>query len=205
MDYPTRSAKTNNARFSWLEDAGKDFPFYNGAPTPISGGQWLLVLAILVAGFLVLALPIRWPSELFAQIAPAVVMPLLPLLALAYVAPRHWTAIFGRVGARDVKLMIGFALLNILVSMSVGAIFFALSAVTSNAATARLGDLDAPGRILFFLKTVPQLFGEEVLTILPFLALMQLLWKGLAGKTAASEQPPTLRTCLPPSAAWSKS
>lgn len=179
MKHPASSAHSNSARFSWLEDPAKDFPFYNGAPTSISSGQWLLVLAMLVAGFLVLALPIRWPNEMLAQFAPAVLMPLLPLLALAYVAPRHWRAIFGSVGARQVSLMIGFALLNIIVSMSVGAIVFTMTAVTPNATVAQLGDLDTAGRIAFFAKTIPQLFGEEVITILPFLALMQLLWKGL--------------------------
>jgi len=179
MDYPTCSENSKNARFSRLEDPAKDFPFYNGAPTTISISQWLLVLVMLIAGFLALALPIHWPSEVLAQFAPAVLMPLLPLLALAYVAPGHWRAIFGRVGWREAKLMIGFALLNIIVSMSVGAIVFALTAVAPNATAAQLEALDTAGRIAFFAKTIPQLFGEEVITILPFLALMQLLWKGL--------------------------
>jgi hypothetical protein len=43
---------------------------------------------------------------------PAVLFPLIPLMALARVAPGHWTAIFGKVGGRELRLMIGFALLN---------------------------------------------------------------------------------------------
>jgi membrane protease YdiL (CAAX protease family) len=71
--------------------------------------------------------------------------------------------------------MLGFALLNIVVSFSVGAIVRAFADVTPNAATAELGGMDTAGRIAFFAKTLPQLFGEEVVTILPFLAALTLL------------------------------
>jgi hypothetical protein len=106
-------------------------------------------------------------------------MPIIPLAALAYVASGHWKAIFGKVGGREVRLMFGFVLLNIVVSMSVGAIVFALTSVTPNAAHAQLAELDAAGRILYFAKTIPQLLGEEVITLLPFLALLQVFTSGL--------------------------
>lgn len=168
---------TMQERFSRLEDPGSDFPFYNGTPAPITNRQWLFVMAMVVVGFLVLALPIPWPKGTFWQFVPAVLMAGIPLLALATVAPGHWKAIFGRVGGREVKLMFGFALLNIVVSMSIGTILWALTETTSNAATAQLGTLDTAGRIAFFAKTIPQLFGEEIITLLPFLALLQWLSK----------------------------
>jgi membrane protease YdiL (CAAX protease family) len=178
--------KPTTAQFQRLEDPAKDFPFYNNVPTSISKWQWLFVMAMVVVGFLVLALPIRWPVGSFGQFFPAVLFPLIPLAALAYVVPGHWKAIFGRVGGREVKLMVGFALLNIVVSMSVGAIVFALTSVTPNASTSQLGSLDTAGRVLFFSKTIPQLFGEEVITLLPFLALLQLFSKGFgAGRKGA--------------------
>jgi membrane protease YdiL (CAAX protease family) len=166
-------------RFTRLEDPGKDFPFYNGAPSAISTGQWLFVLAMVVVAFLLLALPIDWPGGAFGPFIPALLFPALPLAALAWVAPGHWRFIFGRIGGREVKLMIGFALLNIVVSMSVGLTLRAFAEVTPNAATAQLAGLDAVGQAAFFAKTAPQLFGEEVITILPFLALLQWLVGGL--------------------------
>ncbi|TXH92188.1 MAG: CPBP family intramembrane metalloprotease [Pseudomonas sp.] len=163
----------NEDRFARLEDRSTDFPFYNGVPVSISGRQWLFVMAAVVAGFLLLASPIDWPDGAFWKFLPAILMPGLPLIALAYVAPGHWKAIFGKVGGREVKLMFGFALLNIVVSMSVGVIVHAFAEVTPNGSTAQLGDLETAGRIAFFAKTIPQLFGEEVITLLPFLALLQ--------------------------------
>ncbi len=166
-------------RFSRLEDPATDFPFYRGAPVTISSRQWLFVLLMVVVGFLGLALPISWATGIVWQFIPAVLMPGIPLLALAYVAPGHWKAIFGAVRGREVKLMFGFALLNIVVSMTVGAVVFILVGAAPNGTAAQLGNLDTVGRIAFFAKTIPQLFGEEVITILPFLALLQVFSKGL--------------------------
>lgn len=82
--------------------------------------------------------------------------------------------------------MLGFALLNIFVSLSVAGIVRALADVTPNAATAMLSGMDTAGRILFITKTIPQLSGEELVTILPFLAMMYLLTNRLgAGRRGA--------------------
>lgn len=180
------STTTMRQRFRRLEDPAGDFPFYNGVPVPITNRQWLFVMAMVVGGFLVLALPIPWPTGTFWQFVPAVLMPGIPLLALATVAPGHWKAIFGRVGGREVQLMFGFAVLSIVVSMSVGVTLQTLTEVSSNASTAQLGSLDTAGRIAFFAKTIPQLFGEEIITLLPFLVLLQWLSKdfGLGRKRA---------------------
>jgi len=162
-------------RLGRLEDPGRDFPFYNGMPVALSARQWLFVMAAVAAGFLVLVLPIPWPGGPLGALIPAVLFPVIPLAALAHVAPGHWKAIFGKVRGRELRLMLGFALLNIVVSMSVGAIVRALADVAPNAATAQLSGMDAAGRIAFFAKTIPQLFGEEVVTLLPFLALLHVL------------------------------
>jgi uncharacterized protein len=166
-------------RLGRLEDPGSDFPFYNGRPLALSGGQWLFVMAAVVLGFLVLALPLPWPAGPVGALIPAILFPLIPMAALAQVAPGHWRVIFGRVGWRECRLMLGFALLNIVVSMSVGVVVNALTQVTPNAATAQLAGMDLAGRLAFFGKTLPQLFGEEVITLLPFLALLHLFTQRL--------------------------
>ena len=173
LDNPRALAPTERLR--WLEDPGRDFPFYNGAPVGLSAGQWLFLMAAVAVGFAVLVAPIPWPAGPLGAMIPAVLFPLIPMVALAQVAPGHWKALFGKVGGRELRLMLGFALLNIVVTMGVGAIVYALTDVTSNAANAQLAASDTAGRIAFFAKTIPQLFGEEVVTLLPFLALMTLL------------------------------
>jgi membrane protease YdiL (CAAX protease family) len=171
----TTTIQPASERFSRLEGTSGEFPFYNGTPVSLSGGQWLLVLTAVVIAFLLLALPIDWPGgSNLGQLIPAILFPAIPLAALAFVAPVHWRSLFGKVGGREVRLMIGFGLLNLVVSMAVGGLVSTLTTVTPNASTSGLGGLDTAGQVAFFAKTLPQLFGEEVMTILPFLALMNL-------------------------------
>ncbi|MFN0186105.1 MAG: type II CAAX prenyl endopeptidase Rce1 family protein [Aquabacterium sp.] len=186
MTLQTPSPVAPDQRLWRLEDPVGDFPFYNGAPAAITGSQWLFVMAALVAGFLVLVLPIPWPGGPLGAMIPAVLFPVIPMLALAHVAPGHWRAIFGPVRGRELRLMLGFALLNIVVSMGVGAIVQAYANLSANAATAQLAGMDTAGRVAFFAKTIPQLFGEEVVTVLPFLALLHVLprWFGVGRRTA---------------------
>jgi membrane protease YdiL (CAAX protease family) len=172
--------------FRW-EDSESDFPFYRGSPTALTYSQWWLVLAAAAAAFMALALTASITGAgLFWPFLPAIGLAALPLLALRRMVPGHWSSLFGRVGVREVRLMLGFALLNIVVSIGIGAIVMSFGHTSSNASTSQLGSLDTLGLIAFFAKTLPQLLGEEVVTILPFLALLQWLTQSLRwGRKAA--------------------
>jgi len=151
-----------------------DFPFYNDAPVRISGGQWLFLLAMVVAGFLVLVKTAPVFTGSLTRFIPAIAFFLLPMLALAWVAPRHWTALFRKVDLRSVGWMVVFAVLNILVTVAVGYVVFKSAATNANPVMGMLAGQGTGDRMLFFLMTLPQLFGEEVLTILPLLAIAWL-------------------------------
>jgi len=171
----TATLPAANERFPRLEGSSGDFPFYNGNPVSLTGSQWLLLMVSVAVGYLLLALPIDWPGgAALGQFIPAILFPAIPLATLAYMAPVHWRSLFGKVGGREVRLMIGFALLNLVVTMAVGGLLSTLTTVSSNASTSQIGGLDTLGKLAFFGKTLPQLFGEEIITILPFLALMHL-------------------------------
>ncbi len=153
-----------------------DFPYYNGAPLEISGRRWFFVMGMVILGFLVLTIPVPLFAGRFGQFIPAILFLTIPLMGLAIAAPKHWRAIFRKVRGRDVLWMVGFALLNIVVSTGIALLVSKEFGVHTNAAIAGLADLTTLELVLFFLKTIPQLMGEEVLTILPFLALMYLLY-----------------------------
>jgi membrane protease YdiL (CAAX protease family) len=172
--------------FRW-EDSGSDFPFYRGSASSLTFRQWWLVLAAVAGAFMALALTATLSGAgLFWPFLPAIGLAAIPLLALARVTPEHWTCLFTRVGVREVRLMLGFALINIVITMGLGAVVMFLGHTSSNSATSQLGTLDTIELIAFFAKTIPQLLGEEVITILPFLALLQWLTQSLqwARKTA---------------------
>ena len=162
-------------RIGWLERAGDDFPYYDGRPVAISARGWWLVMASIAVAFVILTAPIPAFAGLAASFIPAILFFAIPLATLALVAPRGWTAIFRRIRAVDILLMIGFALLNIVVTGITGLILIAITETTLNPGVVGLASEGVPHRIVFFLKTIPQLFGEELLTILPFLALISWL------------------------------
>lgn len=155
-----------------LEPTGPDFPFYRDDPPTISTAGWLLVLAGTAAGFAALVTPLPLVDGVLTGWLRAAAFVGLPLLGLAMAAPGRWTSIFGRVGLREVKLMFVFAVLNIVISMAIGTAINTLGTVAANAKIADAVNLDGTQLFGFFAKVALQLLGEELITILPFLALL---------------------------------
>jgi membrane protease YdiL (CAAX protease family) len=169
-----------------LEPKGPDFPFYADKPPTISGAGWLSVFLAAVAGFAALATPMPFEDTIVTGWLRAAFFVALPLIALAIAAPRRWQAIFRRVGIREVLLMFGFALLNIIVSLSVGVLVQAYGSVNANAAIADAANLGGVQLASFFAKVGLQLLGEELITILPFLAILAYLHNKMGmGRNAA--------------------
>ena len=149
-----------------------DYPFYNGKPVQLTGAQWAFVMLTVVLGFASLVWPALAALGGSGQFVGAVLFSAFPLLGLARVAHRHWTALFRRVGLRELGWMVAFALLNIVVSMAVGAVVMKTVGASANPAIVTLSGQTGPERLAFFAKTGLQLLGEELVTILPFLALL---------------------------------
>jgi hypothetical protein len=160
-----------------LEPPGRDFPYYRGSPYAISTNGWLLVLVSVAAGFLALVVPMPFADNTLTGWLRVLLFVGLPLLGLRMASPSGWTAIFARVGLREVKLMFVFALLNIVISLAVGAVVKVFGTVTANASIADAARLGGAELSNFFAKVGVQLLGEELITILPFLAILALCWK----------------------------
>jgi membrane protease YdiL (CAAX protease family) len=155
-----------------LEPEGGDFPFYRDEPPTISTRGWLIVLAAVVAGFASLGVPLPITDGVASGWLRVAAFVGLPLLGLVLAAPAKWRAIFGRVGLREVKLMFVFALLNIVITMSIGFAVNQFGTTTSNAGIADAAQLEGLRLLNFFAKTALQLLGEELITIMPFLAIL---------------------------------
>lgn len=157
------------------EDNGRDFPFYQGNPVSLTPASWALLLALVAVAFAILIAPIPWPGGQLGAFVPALLFPLIPLAGLSWVSKGHAGSLFGPVGWREIKLMVLFALLNIVVSFAVGAVVRATLGASPNSAVAMAAELSSGERIVFLLKVAVQLVGEEVLTMIPLLALLHLL------------------------------
>jgi predicted permease len=161
-------------RIPWLERPGDDFPYYNRQPVEMTGMQWTLVMIATAVGFLVLVFGLSIFRGVAAGFIPVVCYVALPLVTLALSTHGHWTGLFRKVRGRDVLLMFLFMLLNLVVTFGVGFVMTRLIETTRNAAVSGLASQSLADIVLFYLRAVAQLFGEELMTILPFLALMHL-------------------------------
>jgi len=148
-----------------------DLPFADGRPLALGPARWAVVLAAVAAGFAALYLPVPDTGGL-GGFLPALLFPLLPLLALrAGAGAQAWT-LFRPVGRRDLVFACGIVVLNLAVSAAVALLVSRWFGAQDNPVLDRLRGADAGRVALFLLQTVPQLLGEELLTILPLLAVM---------------------------------
>lgn len=162
---------------------GVDFPYYDGSPVGISPGRWLVVWFACLAAFLVLVLvPLRGGA---AGLVPQFAFTAIMLAALAWAVGRHWTAIFRRVRLRDVGLMVLYAALGMIVAGVMAGIVRAVFAVAANPRSGGPRGGTGPA-VVEWLGDAVQLLGEELLTLLPFLALLHILTSraGLARRPA---------------------
>lgn len=164
-----------------MTTAKPDFPYYDGVPVRLTAARWALVLAGCAAGFAVLTAAPHLLAQGPAQVVGTIAFAGLPLLALRLAAGRAWTALLAPPRWRDVGIGLAFAPLTLAVSSVAGFVIFKTMAVSANPAVQALGGMDGAGRAAFFAGTAPQLFGEELITILPFLALLTLFTGGLRG------------------------
>jgi membrane protease YdiL (CAAX protease family) len=149
-----------------------DFPYYNGVPVEISPFGWLAVVASVGVAF---ALLITLPFPSFPlNLVPAIVYTGLPILALAWASGGRQMALFGSIGIKDIAVAIGFGLLTMVASFAVGFVLLRFISMNANPVGAELAALDAFGVAVFMVRTAIQLVGEELMTILPLLAVLWL-------------------------------
>lgn len=165
---------SGGSRIGWLERPGDDFPYYNGRPVGLGGLQWLLLMIAVAAGFMAL---INGLGGLVPRLGGWLTVALyiaIPLGALMLFAGKHWTALFRKVSGKDILLMVLFALLTFVVMFGVGAILVNTTETTQNTSMASVAERSTAQILLFYARTAVQLFGEELMTILPFLFFVYL-------------------------------
>jgi uncharacterized protein len=157
--------------------ASIDLPFYNGKPTPLRGAAWtFLLLSVALAFVTLVTVPVR---SFPAMLLHALLFAAIPLLALRQVAARHWTALFGSIGLKEARLMILYAVCTIAASSIAALAVQAVGTTAPNPAVAAMARMTTPDFILRLISTLPQLVGEELMTIVPFLAILWLMTERL--------------------------
>ncbi|MCG6882315.1 MAG: CPBP family intramembrane metalloprotease [Silicimonas sp.] len=175
----------SESRISWLERENDDFPYYDGQPVPVTGVQWVIVVASVALGFYVLfQLQLMFPTgplSFLSSIAFVAIM----LGTLALFTGRHWTALFRRMRGVDWLLILLFFVLNWIVTIAAGFLVVAVFDAQPNPAGKILAAASQLDKYLFFGKSAVQLLGEELLTVLPFLAVLTWLVAAGVSRTVA--------------------
>lgn len=167
-------------------DGKHRLPFVSGLPSPITGSGWLLVLAAVVAAFAALTAPFAGSLSGPFAIIPATVFAGLPLFALAYVSRGQWRVLFRRYSLKAFGISILFAVFTVVASFCAGWLLSLVAPMKSNPVNGFLATMSAGDLVFFLIRTFIQLIGEEVVTILPLLAVVWMFANRFAWSFAAS-------------------
>ena len=151
---------------------GRDFPYYNSVPVAISAQRWGAVVLSCAIGFAVLST--LGFADQRAELIPRILFFAIPAAVFVWASQSKWRALFKPVKASDVGAMVVFWLLNLSVSALAAAIVSGgdFNHLSANTATSDLAEAGAAQIAAFYVGTGVQLMGEELFTILPFLALL---------------------------------
>lgn len=161
----------SNGNFFRFERKNDDFPFYNESRSPFNLVNCIVLLASIAIGFFLFSYNFGGPLHPFLNV-------IFPLAGLIFVTRGQWTFLFRRLVGRDILLIIGTFIVNMIVTFVVGAIVVKIFGGNANPAAEGFNGnfVDA---IPFFLSTIPMLFGEELITIIPFLIVLTFAVKVL--------------------------
>ncbi|QYM75344.1 CPBP family intramembrane glutamic endopeptidase [Leucobacter luti] len=151
---------------------GRDFPYYNDSPVQVAAWKWGLIVLACAAGFFTLMF---YPATNdFESLVPRILFPAIPLALFILFTGEYWKSLFHKLSGMDYVDMVLFWLLNLVVSLGIGTIVAATAGATPNAVADGVLDGGPAQVVAFYVGTGVQLFGEEIFTILPFLAVMYL-------------------------------
>ena len=166
-----------NDRFSKFIERqdGRDFPFYNDKPFGLATWQWLVVS--LSAGVGMAALILIPQTSNLEALLPRILFLAMPLGVFMFFTKGQWRLLFYKPTFADYRTMLGFFILNLALTGIVAVVVMNLFGANANPATNGLAQAGVLEIIAFYVGTGIQLLGEEVFTILPFLAIMYLFYK----------------------------
>jgi membrane protease YdiL (CAAX protease family) len=155
-----------------MNGIGHDFPFYDGKPVAIGVAGWLVLHGALLFAFLALT---QFPAVGFPfTFIPALLFLSIPLVTLWFLVGPASCTLFRPVGFKELGLMLAFGIATLVGSIVVA---FALSLVGSLAPNPRvvlMSPMSGYALAAELAPTLLQLVGEEMLGIVPFLAVLWL-------------------------------
>lgn len=164
-----------NSDFFKFENKNDDFPFYNGIPINFTPLQSLLLLIVSLGSVFIF--------EFYGDLVPSFVRPftnvIIPLGMFMFVVKSNWTKLFRKIYFKDILLVFGVLIFNLMVSVAVGFLVSKYAGGAANPVTGHIKLNSNVENLKFFASIIPMLFGEELITIIPFLVILQFAFKNL--------------------------
>lgn len=160
------------------------FPFQDGQPFAPSPWRWAIALLSVVGGLagLMIAGPVFGQAQPWIGVLLFTGLPFLGLLVLTGGRPG---LVFRRPGWQDIGVGAGFALLNLVATPLIALAVTRLFQTAANPIGDALATLSPAGLPAFLSLTGFQLIGEELVTVLPFLAVLVLAGRLGLGQRAS--------------------
>lgn len=150
----------------------RDFPYYAGQPVSLGMGAWtLLLLSVLASYALVNWVPLFSIFDLFLS---RLLFAGIPFAILVGLVGRDCQALFGRFGLREAAVCTGAGLLAVVASIGAALGVGEFAPLSPNPVAEFLATQPPREFVQLLLILLPQLLGEELLTMLAFLAILQL-------------------------------
>lgn len=150
----------------------RDFPYYAGQPVSLGMGAWtLLLLSVLASYALVSWVPLFSIFDLFLS---RLLFAGIPFAILVGLVGRDCQALFGRFGLREAAVCLGARLLASVASIGAALWVSEFAPLSPNPVAEFLTTQPPREFVQLLLILLPQLLGEELLTMLAFLAILQL-------------------------------
>lgn len=157
--------------------ARPDLPYYNGDPAPLTPRGCLLVLASCTLSFAALMWLPRHVAAPWGGWVGVVAFVGLQLAGLALAVGPAWTTLLRRPRRRDVLIAVACVPLVMGLPALVAYAVVGTAHVSPNPVIAGMGAMAWPKAIPMFALAGVQLLGEELVTILPLLVLLTLLYR----------------------------
>lgn len=156
---------------------GPDFPFYDRKPVDIAGWKWIVMLAAAIVGFVLLVV-VRTDNQIISLIVRIAFLA-IPLAAFIVLVGPSWKSVFRKPRGKDVGAILLFFVIDMAVSSLIAAAIRGADPghMASNQATDNLSS--ASEIVFFYVGTFIQILGEEVFSLIPFLALLYLAYTKL--------------------------
>ncbi|MGG7078992.1 CPBP family intramembrane glutamic endopeptidase [Clostridium sardiniense] len=162
-----------NTEFFKFENKNDDFPFYNGKPFYLTAIQSLFLLIIPILSIIIF----DYMGELIPSFISPFINIIIPLGIFIIFTKSSWTKLFRKIKLKDIKLIVIVLIVNYFVTMLVAILMTKITSVGLNPAVDIIKGNTQFENVVFFAKTIPMLFGEELITIIPFLVVLQLATK----------------------------